>query len=244
MRQLKWFAVALLGLSGPSAADTSNAIGVVELFTSHGCSSCPRADEALIEMVAQKDNFVALEFHVDYWDDLVWGSAGKWKDPYSKPEYSLRQYRYNEQKLKGRGGVYTPQSVVNGQYAMVGVSAKKATAVFDSLPANAVEIAIASSADADQYEISVNNPDALQGATIYLARFLKKTTTDVTHGENHGKQLHNINVVTSFEPLGGLSSNSQHQFTVASNDDSNTGCAVLVQSDGPGPMLGAALCPE
>lgn len=244
MRQLKWYALLVLSLSGPVAADRSNAVGVVELFTSHGCSSCPPADEALIDMVAKNDNFVALEFHVDYWDDLVWGSAGKWKDPYSKPEYSFRQYRYNDQKLKGRRGVYTPQSVVNGQYAMVGVSAKKAQAVFDSLPANAVEIAIEASIDTDEFEITVDNPDALQGATIYLARFLKKTSTDVTHGENHGKQLHNINVVTSFKPLGGLGAKARHRFTVASSDDSNTGCAVLVQSDGPGSMLGAALCPE
>ena len=46
-------------------------VGVVELFTSQGCSSCPPAD-AILEDLAKKGDVVALAYHVDYWDYLGW----------------------------------------------------------------------------------------------------------------------------------------------------------------------------
>ena len=83
----------------------------------------------------------------------------------------------------------------------------------------------------------------MQGANIYLARFLKNTSTDVSGGENNGKQMHNVNVVTKYESLGKLSGVRLHSFVIASNKDDNTGCAVVVQSGKLGPILGAAVCP-
>src|SRR5690606_33894136 len=69
---------------------------------------------------ANRAHVVALEFHVDYWDDLVYGSAGKWRDPFSDAAFSHRQKRYHDACLEGRRGVYTPQMVVNGARALVG----------------------------------------------------------------------------------------------------------------------------
>ncbi len=235
--------LSLLAIAHSATAASSNsaAIGVVELFTSHGCYSCPPADEALAEMLEENDNFVALEFHVDYWNELVWGSDGKWHDPFSKPEYTFRQQRYNQQNLQGRTGVYTPQGVVNGQYAMVGVSAPTAKKVFDALPINAVNIHLET--DQDQMVVTLDNPKGLSGANVYLARFLKKTVTDITGGENNGKSLSNVNVVTTYDVIGELSAEGEHRFVVASQKEDNTGCAVLVQSAAQGPILGATLCP-
>ncbi|TIO39053.1 MAG: DUF1223 domain-containing protein, partial [Mesorhizobium sp.] len=50
---------------------TEKPLGVVELFTSQGCSSCPPADEFFAELAA-KENVVALAYHVNYWDYLGW----------------------------------------------------------------------------------------------------------------------------------------------------------------------------
>ena len=46
---------------------------LLELFTSQGCYSCPPAEKLLGEDFARRPHVMALELHVDYWDDLVYG---------------------------------------------------------------------------------------------------------------------------------------------------------------------------
>jgi hypothetical protein len=89
---------------------TAQQMTVVELFTSHGCSSCPPADRwlnRLMEADGLWTEVIPLAFHVDYWDYLGW------KDRFAAPEYSQRQrnYRHNG----GLSSVYTPGMLVNGQ---------------------------------------------------------------------------------------------------------------------------------
>ena len=62
---------------------------VVELFTSQGCSSCVAADEYFDEL-SQRDDVLALSFHVDYWDYLGW------RDTFGSPENTARQRDYAE----------------------------------------------------------------------------------------------------------------------------------------------------
>src|SRR5882724_8719091 len=66
-----------------------NGIAVVELFTSEGCSSCPPADEAVIDISNEyKSNVFIIGFHVDYWNSLGW------KDAFSNASYTERQKQY------------------------------------------------------------------------------------------------------------------------------------------------------
>ncbi|MFZ9021391.1 MAG: DUF1223 domain-containing protein [Paracoccaceae bacterium] len=58
--------LCLLTLIVPNFSYGQNAPVVVELFSSQGCSSCPPADEYLVEL-AQKRDIIALGWHVDYW---------------------------------------------------------------------------------------------------------------------------------------------------------------------------------
>ncbi|WP_238384966.1 DUF1223 domain-containing protein [Hahella chejuensis] len=86
------------------------ATDVVELFTSEGCSSCPRADEWLSEMKGEKGlfkDFIPMAFHVDYWNQLGW------TDRFSREEYSERQRDYVRSGLVAH--VYTPGIVVNSK---------------------------------------------------------------------------------------------------------------------------------
>src|SRR5437667_11459715 len=62
-------------------------LGVVELFTSQGCSSCPPADEFFAELAAKED-IVALAYHVNYWDYLGW------QDTLSNKKHPDQQYDY------------------------------------------------------------------------------------------------------------------------------------------------------
>ena len=77
----------LLALAGASAPAARRPV-VLELFTSQSCSSCPPADALLATLANTRDNVLALDFHVDYWDYL------SWKDRFSLPAATARQRQY------------------------------------------------------------------------------------------------------------------------------------------------------
>ena len=83
---------------------------VLELFTSHGCSSCPPADAWLHKLVDHPGlwkQVIPLSLHVDYWDGLGW------PDRFAHAKFSTRQKNYyNSGKLSA---VYTPGFVLNGR---------------------------------------------------------------------------------------------------------------------------------
>ena len=83
---------------------------VVDLFASPGCYSCPPAEKLLGNFYKLK-TVLDLQLHVDRWDGLVYGAAGKWKDPFSKPVYAQRQSGYNMEKVSPYGGVKQQASV-------------------------------------------------------------------------------------------------------------------------------------
>src|SRR5262249_52322390 len=89
---------------------------IVELFTSEGCSSCPPADALLARYESQQPvanaQIIALEEHVDYWNELGW------VDPFSGKQWTNRQVEYAASL--GNGNPYTPQMVVDGRTEFVG----------------------------------------------------------------------------------------------------------------------------
>jgi hypothetical protein len=67
----------------PAKAETR---GVIELFTSQGCSSCPAADKLLGEL-RNDPSLVTLTLSIDYWDYLGW------KDTLAIPGHAILRGR-------------------------------------------------------------------------------------------------------------------------------------------------------
>lgn len=166
---------------------------VLELFTSQGCSSCPPADALLAKFLHESDaNLFALSYHVDYWNYIGW------KDPFSKPEYTARQSKYN-QKFGSRSN-YTPQIVVNGQEHFVGSNLselKRNIAIFSKKPTqNGVEITeVNREGKIIKLSYSVYGP--MDDKYLRAALVINRRTTAVERGENRNRQLTNSNIVVA-----------------------------------------------
>ena len=213
---------------------------VVELFTSQGCYSCPPAERFLGEL-AGREEILALEFHVDYWDNLVYGSAGRWKDPFSSPAFTARQQNYNV-SIRRRSGVYTPQMVVDGKFEVVGSREGAVESVIEDARARAGKrVKVAAVPTGQGLKVSLKDgPDNRGG--VWLVSFLRQATTRVLRGENHGKVLINHNIVTGMRRIGDWTGKDTTIDLASVRHDKETGCAVIVQAGKAGPILGAARC--
>ncbi len=223
-------------------AEAADSPTVVELYTSQGCYSCPPAERLLGEL-AKRPDVLALEFHVDYWDELVYGAAGKWRDPFSSPAHTDRQREYNL-TIRGRGSVYTPQMVVDGRLEVVGArrgAVERTLRLAKRTVDPRIEVAIETRPDGGYTLTLANGPDT-PGA-VWLVSFRNAETTRVLRGENQGKTLVNHNVVTDMRRIGRWSGETGTIEIGPVASGPGAGCAVLVQTDGPGPILGAAACP-
>jgi hypothetical protein len=98
-----------LGAAAAQFASGPNRVGLIELFTSEGCSSCPPAERWLATLRAEPGlwrDFVPVAFHVDYWNRLGW------PDCFSTREFTQREYDYAA--AWASPSVYTPCVVRDG----------------------------------------------------------------------------------------------------------------------------------
>ena len=250
------------GPRGVAAGQNSDTPAVIELFTSQGCYSCPPAEALLGELIETYDfdNLVALEFHVDYWDSLVYGSHGSHQDPFASPDNSSRQQAYNNAELEGQRGVYTPQMVVNGRYAAIGSRrghVKKGIEVVER-PSMVIDVAensltnnASSGENSVRIQLSGDHSQVPDNAHLWLAVFDTEETTTITTGENHDKTLVSHHIVREFEqvtPPGDyselLTSDGDLQLDVNIRLEEGQGCAVLLQESALGAIHGASYCPQ
>src|SRR5262245_30093485 len=196
-------AVATSGSSG--AASKPRVPVLVELFTSEGCSSCPPADQALARLLEQQPiqgvEVIGLSEHVDYWNHLGW-----W-DPYSQSQFTQRQKDY-VLAISG-SSQYTPQSVIDGRTQLIGSQIEKhldALSRASQKPKAAVGIAVAGATpkgvaiDIKIASLAAQLTDAT--ADIVVAITEDHLSSQVTRGENEGRQLAHAAVVRSMKPIG------------------------------------------
>jgi hypothetical protein len=178
---------------------------VVELFSSEGCSSCPPADAVLRELSDKQPvegaAILALEMHVDYWDDLGW------KDPFSSDVYTSRQRAYSY--AFGERGMYTPEMVVDGQVGFVGSqarTAREAIARAAKTPKARVDI----KASGDSLAVTVSDlPDGAPAANVMLVLAEEGLSSEVKRGENAGSVLVHAPVVRAIKKIGSVAPNAR-----------------------------------
>lgn len=186
--------VLLIPVQGFAASFMSGSkqVALVELYTSEGCSSCPPADQWLSDLKNTGDlwgRFVALGFHVSYWDYLGW------KDRFADPFYAQRQQQYSQ--VWNTGSVYTPAVVVNGMPWKGWRSEKK---VPNIARPEVGELRIQSSDErVFRFEFKPAAGIESAGFDAYLAVVGFGLESDVKRGENSGRQLAHDFVVLRLE---------------------------------------------
>lgn len=226
------------GLS--SAEEAKKPLGVVELFTSQGCSSCPPADELFGELVARGD-VVALAYHVDYWDYLGW------QDTLASHDNSARQYDY--MRAFGKRSVYTPQAVINGRTDLSGSNREEIEKALvdykDQGLGMSVPVTVRRAGDSVIIEAGEGGQD--EHAAVVLVSFAPATQIAIAKGENRGQKITYWNAVQRVQTVG-MWHGATARFEMPASEvvrKGAGGCAVLLQSvasDGrPGPILGATI---
>lgn len=197
---------ALKSQENPKPAASPASPVVVELFTSEGCSSCPPADAFLAKLVQQGPahnlHIVALEEHVDYWDDQGW------RDPFSSHNWTTRQDAYAG--VLGNKNPYTPQLVVDGSVECSGDQPQRAVqAILKDSSEAKTSVTLSQGATgkpgSENFSVQIGKltPTAKGGgAEVWLAITETGLHSSVTRGENAGHELSHAAVVRSMRKIG------------------------------------------
>lgn len=227
--------IALTACGFALAASPPNGVaGVVELFTSQGCSSCPPADR-LLSTMATDPSIVALSFPIDYWDFIGW------KDTLASPEFTARQKAYAA--ALGEGRVYTPEAIVDGLFDTVGSDRAAIDHAIEigkeSKGALSVPVHLHESGGILQIDIGAGTEVP---AAIYVLRVVKSRTVVIERGENSSRSITYTNVVRAIHKVGEWDGKPESlKLTELKGDDE--AYVVLVQQNskqGPGAILAAA----
>ena len=228
-------AYAVVGEVWPPASESSGPV-LVELFTSEGCSSCPPAD-AVLAQLADDPQVIALGFHVDYWNYLGW------RDVYSDPQFSQRQRQYAA--FHG-GRTYTPQMIVNGAEIFVGSDGRRARSARAGASSSGQIALTAESPDPKIVKLQMHATGVYGPSTVYLAITEDDLVSEVTRGENAGRDLKHMSVVRQFSELGKIekgASEWKSEETIALSTNwrrENLHFVAFVQEMGPGAIVAVA----
>ena len=230
-------ALAALVVAGAAAAAPPAAAGepvaVVELFTSQGCNSCPPAD-ALLGRLAARDDVVALGLHVDYWDYIGW------KDTFARAEHGERQRAYA--RANGRRTVYTPEIVIDGRTHVVGSNPAAVERALARARSAGDKLDVGFESDGEYVTVKVSGASDAGRAAVLLFRYDHRNKVEIARGENAGKTLAYHNVVREIRRLDTWNGENLSIMLPVGNlkTGGRDGCAVIVQREGNGAIIGAA----
>jgi hypothetical protein len=165
-------------------------VPLVELFTSEGCSSCPRADAWMSKLKSDPtlwSGFVPVAFHVDYWDQLGW------KDRFAKNSFTGRQKDYARKWQAAN--IYTPAFTVGGTEWLGWRSQKQPPVARRPNPG------VLTGESSDEKSVTVTFTPSGPETSPLIVRVAVlgfDQTTSVARGENEGQTLHHDFVVLEY----------------------------------------------
>jgi hypothetical protein len=232
--------VSVIGSAAMLSDADAQTRGVIELFTSQGCSSCPPADQ-LLGRLAEEPAIVAMSLPIDYWDYLGW------KDTLASPENTARQRSY----ARARGDmVYTPEVVVNGKFPVPGGNEQAITqALADSRSdASILMVPVKLALRREELVITIPARSNSVDGQIWVCGLSSSMPVTIERGENRGHTLTYYNVIRHRLKIGDWTGAAAelHVPTADVIDKTVDRVAVIVQAgtlDYPGPVLGAAIEP-
>ncbi len=234
-----------------AAADNAPAIPIlVELFTSEGCSSCPPADALLEKMDALQPvpgtQLIVLSEHVDYWNH------DGWTDPYSSASITERQSAYV--RVLRLNSPYTPQFLVDGTEELQAHNNQQVVQLLQkAASAPKVPMRLAS------VSVEPGNPAIVQGrvesdvssekhkADVYVAIALDHAESQVARGENSGRHLSHVAVLTELTKVGKLEPGKsvgqdfRVKLKLPGPGPMNLRIVAFAQESGPGKVIGVVL---
>jgi hypothetical protein len=234
-----------------AAADSAPAIPIlVELFTSEGCSSCPPADALLEKMDTLQPipgtQLIVLSEHVDYWNH------DGWTDPYSSASITDRQSAYVH--ALGLKTPYTPQFLVDGTEELQAHNNEQVVQLLQKA-ASAPKIPMR----LESVSVEPGNPTIVRGrvesdvssekhkADVYVAIALDHAESQVARGENSGRHLSHVAVVTGITKVGKLESGKslgqdfRVKLKLPGPGQMNLRIVAFAQESGPGKVIGVVL---
>ena len=227
----------------PATPDASPRVPILlELFTSEGCSSCPPVDEFVRRLDQNQPvsgaQLIVLSEHVDYWDQ------DGWKDKYSSSQFTERQNGYV--RALGLQTAYTPQMIVDGYVELKGSSSDIEQTFAKELKAPKIPVRITSASieAPSQLKVKVEAEGAEKhGGTVWVAVALDHAASQVSAGENSGKQLQHVAVVQQLQKLGKLDKGKQFSQDITiklkpDTDPKNLRIIAFVQESNEGKVLG------
>jgi hypothetical protein len=220
--------VSMQGSALAEAAPKKTA--VIELFTSQGCKSCPKADDNFAKF-ADDPSVLALSFHVNYWDYMGW------RDTLASQDNTDRQNAYrNSFNAKM---VYTPQAIVNGASEMNGGDAE---VVKQHIAASKLNVPV-SIKKLDDGRLSIEIAAGKTPAKpVHVVMFYLRdsVTIPIDKGENAGQSVTYRNTVTDINTIGmwdGKALKIELPASELTRKDV-TGCAVVLQESKSDNALG------
>ncbi|MEM7290801.1 MAG: DUF1223 domain-containing protein [Pseudomonadota bacterium] len=216
------FALFAAGNGIATAANIIHPKGVVELFTSQGCHSCPPADK-VIGKLSKTNEILAISTHVDYWDYLGW------KDNFASKANTQRQYEYARSLNETQ--VYTPQAVINGKTHLVGSRESGIIETIDRFDRSTQGLVVPIKVKIDNNSLSVaieDHPKA-KNATLYLMSMKSVKKVKIERGENTGKTLSYHNILQEMQPIGMVKPGGlEMQYPLEELKRSNSDCFAFI----------------